>query len=190
MDTGIKCSMISTSAVKTITNTLPSNRTMKDLLSQLAAYNIWANQKLLEIILALPGEKQKQEVPSSFRSLYTTVFHMWDAESMWWQRMKLHERIIRPSENINSSMKDITNGLLQQNHQWQEWVSTATEPVLDHVFQYYNQKKESFKQPIFQMMLHVFNHGTYHRGQLVNMLRQLGIEKIPQTDFIVWSRKK
>jgi uncharacterized damage-inducible protein DinB len=34
----------------------------------------------------------------------------------------------------------------------------------------------------------VLNHGTYHRGQLVNMRRQLGIEKIPQTDFIVWSR--
>jgi uncharacterized damage-inducible protein DinB len=40
------------------------------------------------------------------------------------------------------------------------------------------------------MMLHVFNHGTYHRGQLVNMLRQLGIEKIPPTDFSVWSKKK
>lgn len=182
--------MISTSAVKTTHTSLPSTRTMKELLSQLAAYNIWANQKLLEIILALPEEKQKQEMPSSFKSLYTTVFHMWDAESIWWQRMKLHERITRPSDNFNSSMKDVANGLLQQNQQWQEWVSTATEPILDHVFQYYNQKKESFKQPIFQMMLHVFNHGTYHRGQLVNMLRQLGIEKIPQTDFIVWSRKK
>ncbi|HEX3165678.1 MAG TPA: DinB family protein [Chitinophagaceae bacterium] len=182
--------MISTSAVKTTHTSLPSNRTMKELLSQLAAYNTWANHKLLEIILALPEEKQKQEVPSSFRSLYTTVFHMWDAESIWWQRMKLHERITRPSDNLNSSMKDVSNGLLQQNQQWQEWVDTSTEPMLDHVFQYYSQKKESFKQPIFQMMLHVFNHGTYHRGQLVNMLRQLGIEKIPQTDFIVWSRKK
>ena len=182
--------MISTSAVKASHNSLPSTRTMKELLSQLAAYNTWANHKLLEIILALPEEKQKQEVPSSFRSLYTTVFHMWDAESIWWQRMKLHERITRPSDNFNSSMKDVSNGLLQQNQQWQEWVDTSTEPILDHVFQYYSQKKESFKQPIFQMMLHVFNHGTYHRGQLVNMLRQLGIEKIPQTDFIVWARKK
>ena len=99
--------MISSSPVKNITNTLPSNRTMKDLLSQLAAYNVWANQKLLEIILALPEEKQKQEIPSSFRSLYSTIFHMWDAESIWWQRMKLHERIIRPSDNFNSSMKDV-----------------------------------------------------------------------------------
>src|SRR5215510_12902012 len=178
--------MISTSAVKA-THKLPiSNPTMKDLLSQLAAFNIWANQKLLEVILALPEEKQKLELPSSFKSLHSTLFHMWDAESIWWQRMKLHERIIRPSDNFNSSMKDVANGLLQQNQQWQEWVNTATEPMLDHVFQYYNQKKESFKQPIFQMLLHVFNHGTYHRGQLVNMLRQLEIEKIPQTDFIVW----
>ena len=182
--------MISVTTAQTKTNQLPSTRTMKDLLFQMAAYNSWANQKLLELILALPEEKQKQELPSSFKSLYTTVFHMWDAESIWWQRMKLHERIIRPSDNFNSSMKDVANGLLQQNQQWQEWVNTATEPVLDHVFQYYTQKKESFKQPIFQMLLHVFNHGTYHRGQLVNMLRQLGIEKIPETDFIVWSRKK
>ncbi len=182
--------MISVSTAQTKTNRLPSTRTMKDLLSQMAAYNIWANQKLLDLILALPEAKQKQELPSSFKSLYTTVFHMWDAESIWWQRMKLHERINRPSDNFNSSMKDVANGLLQQNQQWQAWVNTATEPLLDHVFQYYNQKKESFKQPIFQMLLHVFNHGTYHRGQLVNMLRQLGVEKIPQTDFIVWSRKK
>jgi uncharacterized damage-inducible protein DinB len=41
---------------------------------------------------------------------------------------------------------------------------------------------------VVDVFLHVLNHGTYHRGQLVNMLRQLGIEKIPQTDFIVWSR--
>jgi uncharacterized damage-inducible protein DinB len=182
--------MISNSPVKNKTNQLPAHCTMKELLSQLAVYNIWANHKLLEIVLALPEEKQKQDLPSSFKSLYATVFHMWDAESVWWQRMKMHERIIRPSDNFNSSMKDVANGLMQQNQQWEEWVRTATEPMLDHVFQYYNQQKESFKQPIFQMLLHVFNHGTYHRGQLVNMLRQIGIEKIPQTDFIVWSRRK
>lgn len=182
--------MISTSTVKNTANQIPGNAAMKELLSQLAAYNIWANQKLLETILALPAEKQQQELPSSFKSLYTTVLHMLNAESVWWQRMKLQERINSPMDNFKGSMQELVNELIQQNRQWQEWVNNATEPVLDHVFQYYNQKKESFKQPIYQMLLHVFNHGTYHRGQLVNMLRQLGIEKIPQTDFIVWSRKK
>ena len=115
---------------------------------------------------------------------------MWDAESIWWQRMKLHERIIRPSENFNGPTKDIVNGLLNQNKQWDDWVNQASELSISHVFQYQTSRKEQFKQPIYQMLLHVFNHGTYHRGQLVNMLRQLGVDKIPATDFILWSRKK
>ena len=163
---------------------------MKELLVKFAAYNTWANHKLFETINSLPAEKQERELPSSFSSIYKTVLHMWDAESIWWQRLKLHERFVIPSEGFNGSMKDVINGLQQQNQLWQEWVNNATEPMLDHVFQYYTSKKELFKQPICDMILHVFNHGTYHRGQLVNMLRQLGVEKIPQTDFIVWSRKK
>jgi uncharacterized damage-inducible protein DinB len=163
---------------------------MKELLVQLATYNVWASQKLLDIISALPEEKQQAEMPSSFSSLYKTVLHMWDAESIWWQRMKMHERFVRPSENFNGSMKDVSNGLLSQSQQWRDWVNNANDMALDHVFQYYNTKRELFKDPTWQMLLHVFNHGTYHRGQLVNMLRQLGVEKIPQTDFIVWARKK
>jgi uncharacterized damage-inducible protein DinB len=163
---------------------------MKELLCQLAAYNIWASQKLLDIINALPEEKQKAEVPSSFKNLYSTVLHMWDAESIWWQRLKMHERIIRPSENFKGSMQDVSNGLLSQSILWKEWVNNASDMALDHVFQYYNTKRELFKDPTWQMLLQVFNHGSYHRGQLVNMLRQLGVEKIPQTDFIVWGRKK
>ena len=163
---------------------------MKELLKQFAAYNIWANQKILDVILTLPEEKQKQELPSSFKSLYDTVLHMWNAENVWWQRMKLQERITLPFETFKGSMEELANESLQQNRQWQEWVNNATDAALDHVFQYQTFQKEQFKQPIYQMLLHVFNHGTYHRGQLINMLRQLGVEKLPQTDFIVWSRKK
>ena len=104
--------------------------------------------------------------------------------------MKLQERIVIPSESFNGDLKELGNNLLNQNRQWKEWIGNAGEHQLDHVFQYQNLKGEQFKQPIFQMLLHVFNHGTYHRGQLVNILRQLGVEKIPRTDFIDWSRKK
>jgi len=162
---------------------------MKDLLRQYAAYNIWANQKLAELILSLPEELQNREVPSSFTSLHKTIFHMWDAESIWWQRMKLHERIIRPSESFKGNTRDIINGLINQNKQWEDWVSQASDISISHVFQYQTSRKEQFKQPIYQMLMHVFNHGTYHRGQLVTMLRELGIEKIPPTDFIVWCRR-
>ncbi len=163
---------------------------MKELLKQYAVFNTWASQKIITVILSLPEEKQMTELPSSFSSLYKTVLHMWDAESIWWQRMKLQERIIRPGENFKGTLKDIANGLLGQSKQWEEWVSQASELALDHVFQYSTFSGEQFKQPTWQMLLHVFNHGTYHRGQLINMLRQLGIEKLPSTDFIEWARGK
>lgn len=163
---------------------------MKELLKQYAAFNIWATQQLLNVILSLPEEQQQQELPSSFNSLQRTLLHMWDAESIWWQRMKLHERIHRPSEHFSGTIKDASNGLLNQSKQWEEWISHASDLAIDHVFQYETFDKTQFKQPTWQMLLHVFNHGTYHRGQLVNMLRQLGVTKVPATDFILWSRGK
>jgi uncharacterized damage-inducible protein DinB len=163
---------------------------MKELLLQFSAYHLWANQLLLDGISQLPEEKQNQEIVSSFPTLYKTVLHIWDAESIWWQRLKLQERINIPSETFKGTMKELGNNLLQQNKQWNEWIENAQTHMLEHVFQYQNSKREQFKQPTYQMLLHLFNHGTYHRGQLVTMLRELGVEKIPQTDFIVWSRKK
>jgi uncharacterized damage-inducible protein DinB len=163
---------------------------MKELLKQYAAYNIWAHQRILDIILSLPEEKQLAELPSSFNSLYKTVLHMWDAESAWWQRMKLQERMVMPSENFKGNMQDMATGLMQQSKQWEEWVSSASDLSLDHVFQYQNTKREVFKMPVYQMLHHVFNHGTYHRGQLINMLRQLGTDKLPGTDFSLWSRSQ
>ncbi len=163
---------------------------MKELLKQYAMYNIWATKKILDIILTLSEEKQMVEVPSSFSSLYKTVFHMWDAESIWWQRMKLIDRIIIPSVNINGDMQEVSAGLMQQSKQWAEWITNASEMAIDHVFHYQDTKKVQYKQPIYEMLLHVFNHGTYHRGQLINQLRQLGVEKLPSTDFVTWVRVK
>jgi uncharacterized damage-inducible protein DinB len=162
---------------------------MKELILQLSGYHTWANQQLIDIIQQLPGEKQTQTVASSFDSLLKTVIHLWDAESIWWQRLKLSERILIPSETFNGNFNEAANQLLQQNRQWTQWISNAQEHMFQHEFIYLNLKKEQFKQPVYQVLVHVFNHGTYHRGQLVTMLRQLGIEKIPQTDYIVWSRK-
>lgn len=163
---------------------------MKIILSQYAAYHLWANQLIIERILQLPTELHEQKVVSSFPGLQATLMHIWDAESIWWQRMKLQENIIVPSTNFTGGIVEISKSLMFQSRQWQEWISHAQEHMFAHEFIYYNTKKEKFKQSVYQVVLHVFNHGTYHRGQLVNILRQLGVDSIPQTDFIVWSRKK
>ncbi len=115
---------------------------------------------------------------------------MLDAESIWWQRIKLAEKIDRPSVGKGLTAKEGVEGLLAQSATWQQWLDNASVAAVEHVMAYRNSKKEEFKQPVYQVLLHLFNHQTYHRGQLVTMLRQLGVDKIPSTDFIEWSRKK
>ena len=163
---------------------------MKELLQQYATYNTWANQKLGEVILSLPPEMQVAEITSSFRSIHLTMLHMHDAESIWWQRMKLQENVVPPSSTFKGNTKELFHLLIQQNKLYEDWMNASSEMALQHVFKYYNTKREPFKQPTYLVLLHVFNHGTYHRGQLVTLLRQLGQTKIPQTDFIIWSRRK
>jgi len=163
---------------------------MKELMVSFASYNYWANQELTKTWLSLSAEQQEAEVKSSFSSLKATVIHMWDAESIWWQRMKLQENIMVPSLTFHPTTQEGVNGLLLQSKDWSDWVVQASAPQLEHVFSYQNTKKELFKQPIWQMLLHLFNHGTYHRGQLVTILRQLGQEKLPQTDFIYYTRSR
>lgn len=164
---------------------------MKEILNSYAAYNVWANTRIINTILPLDKEKQMMPVRNSFPGVYTTLYHIWDAESIWWQRLKLVETISIPSKDQSElPILSVCNKLLQQNKEWEDWVHKSTEAAIQHEFIYQNNKKQSFKQPVWQMLHHIFNHGTYHRGQIVTMLHHLEVKKIPPTDYIVFSRGK
>ncbi|MEO6252201.1 MAG: DinB family protein [Ferruginibacter sp.] len=162
---------------------------MKELLQQYAAYNIWATKQLVDRISKLNEEDTGKEIISSFPSLYKTMQHMWLAEEVWWQRLKLTEHIVLESDTFSGNFNELVNALAKQSQQLKDWVDGATENQLTHVFAYIR-NKEQLKMPVYQMLHHVFNHATYHRGQLVTMLNQLGADKIPSTDFTTFSRKK
>jgi uncharacterized damage-inducible protein DinB len=163
---------------------------MKQLLQQYAAYNLWANKILLEKIAQVPEEVIQKDMKSSFNSVFNTAIHLLDVESIWWQRLKLQEHVEWPGKNFEGNFEALSGQLLLFSSQWSEWVSNTNEVNLTHVFGYQNSKKEFFKQPVYKMLLHLFNHQTFHRGQIITMLRQNGIEKLPATDFIVFSRGK
>jgi uncharacterized damage-inducible protein DinB len=162
---------------------------MKELLQQYAAYNIWATKQLVDRISKLPEEDTTKEIISSFPSINKTMQHMWLAEEVWWQRLKLTENIVLESEIVTGNFNELANALARQSQLFKDWVDNATETQLTHVFAFIR-NKEQLKMPVYQMLHHVFNHATYHRGQLVTILNQLGADKIPSTDFSTFSRKK
>jgi uncharacterized damage-inducible protein DinB len=162
---------------------------MKELLQQYAAYNIWATKLLTDRISKLSDEEINREIISSFPSLYKTLQHMWMAEEAWWKRLKLTENIVLESTQFTGSFNEMAEMMAKQSQQFKEWVDGATEHQLVHVFAFVR-NKEQIKMPVYQMLHHVFNHASYHRGQLVTMLNQLGADKIPGTDFSTFSRGK
>lgn len=163
---------------------------MKELLDQYTAYNLWANKSITDHILSLDEALHWQKVESSFPTLHATVLHMWVAETAWWQRVKLLDKITIPAEKENPTMEHVVQGLIHQSAQWVEWVNNSSEMMLKQEYSFRNSKNELFKQAIYETVMHVMNHSTYHRGQLVTMMRTLGVKTIPQTDFMVFLRKK
>jgi len=162
---------------------------VKELLQHFAAYNVWANQRLAETTLPISESTLVQHVVGSFPSIKSTILHLLDAESIWWQRLKLESDIKRPSDQFTGSTKDALDLLAVQNQAWKNWVEQASITEIQNKFSYRTMRNEPFTQPVYDLLLHIFNHATYHRGQWVNQLRECGIVSIPATDYIVFSRQ-
>ncbi|GAA4333897.1 DinB family protein [Flaviaesturariibacter amylovorans] len=163
---------------------------MKELLLSYAGFNAWANGLLLDVLRPLPAELLDRELPSSFPSLRRTVLHLLDAESIWWQRLQLQERIVRPSETFEGDFDSLADALQSVDQQWLQWVQKANAHQLMHEFIYRDLRGQSQKSMVAYVLQHLINHGTYHRGQLVTLLRQVGVTTVPSTDFIAWTRKR
>src|SRR5205085_7802900 len=105
---------------------------MKQLLQQYAQYNNWANKLIIEKLNQLSAEQLNKEIASSFTSLYKTVLHLMDVESVWWQRIKLAEHVEWPGRTFNGTFDELSKKLLQSSQQWDEWVRNANEANITH----------------------------------------------------------
>jgi len=164
---------------------------MKELLLQYAGYNVWANKLVIDRLFKLGDDLLDKEITSSFSSLRATVYHSWSAEYIWLQRLLLADNPVWMASEFKGSFlkackewESASDGLLQfTNRQYDD-------RALQHVVQYYDRAKAAHKTPVYQVLQHVFNHSTYHRGQLITMLRQAGEVNLPATDFIAFARRK
>ena len=156
------------------------------MLLKYALFNQWAHGRLLDAIGELSADQQHAIVPSSFNSIYKTVFHVWGAESLWLGRFNLAPVKIN-GDPFNESMEDLSTALKSIDQLWVEWVESKEDHQLAQKLHYHNTAGLAFYQSYDLLLHHIFNHSTYHNGQIVTMLRALGVTKIPATDFAAWT---
>jgi len=163
---------------------------MHTIIADYAAYNLWANEAILKVVKKLEPSQQQKEIISSFPGIYATLLHVLGAETIWWQRMHNEPQTAWALKDAGLSCEAIIDSILRQDKLWVEWITTLQTEKLQSMMGYKTSKQEYFEQPLWEILMHLFNHSTYHRGQLVTMLRQLGITQLPATDFILWCRNK
>ncbi len=163
----------------------------------LYAYNRWANERIFSALDKLSAAQFTASVPSSFPSIRETVFHILGAEWIWLQRWKgfspratvsganVTPTILSQLTPVNiahaeelttvATLRSFAEALERER---QEFLSTLTDDRLQAPLPFNDMAGIAYSEPLVQLLQHLVNHGTYHRGQVITLLRQAGAETV------------
>lgn len=148
---------------------------MKEYFQKLYRYNEWANRRVL-------GAIEKQGVTDE--KILSIFSHQMSANYLWLHRIKglpppdVELWKTYPVERLRAMVEDVSR-------QWNEFVDTSEN--FNRVLKYRNYVGDYYENNVEHIMMHLVNHGSYHRGQVALLLRQKGFEPI-NTDFITYDR--
>jgi uncharacterized damage-inducible protein DinB len=156
----------------------------------LFAYTEWANARVLEAVEQLPPEELLRDVHISYKSILGTLLHMAGAEWIWLERW--HGNSPMGPDVWAGWTADDARSLQQVREKWQPiiqrrsaYLDGVSDADLSRELGYRRFTGEAYSLPLGQQMQHVVNHATLHRGQVVGMIRQLGVAP-PSTDLLFY----
>lgn len=154
------------------------------------AYNLWANERIGHLLMAQDAALLHAEQKSSFASINKTLFHIWDAEVIWFTRLKGGAITDWPSKTFSGTQADMLHGFIDNSTALKNFMDTQPAEYLQSHVHYKNLKGDAYKSTVEEILFHVVNHGTYHRGQIITLLRNVGIQQVVSTDLIAWFREQ
>jgi uncharacterized damage-inducible protein DinB len=152
-------------------------------------YNSWANHRSLDVAANLTGERFTKPLGSSFGSVRDTLAHICGAEWVWLERFQGRSPASLPDVLECADVESLRVKWAGQEGRLLTFVGKLTQEDLNQVMEYKTMKFGVYRNPLWQSMLHVVNHGTYHRGQVTTLLRQLGAQPI-LTDLMHYYRER
>ncbi|MGH7505317.1 MAG: DinB family protein [Longimicrobiales bacterium] len=168
--------------------TLTPGADMIEEIRELYTYNHWANGRILDATAELSLEELTRDLGSSFPSVRDTLAHMLGAEWIWLSRWMGVSPAGTPASWDLSTHAAIRDRWRTVEEERSAFLGAQTAASLQRVIEYRNTAGEPFASPLWQMLRHVVNHASYHRGQITTMLRQLG-RSAAATDLIVFYRQ-
>ena len=150
-------------------------------------YTGWASRLLLDEAVKLSPQQLSGDMKISHTSILETLGHIHFGDRVWFAR------VVDPSIEVYRTddvlpLDQLMSLWTEIQKRWEEWSDSVTDADLSRPISYKNMHGNPEQTPVRQIIIHVVNHATLHRGQVMAMLRQLGI-KPPQTDFIAYLRQ-
>jgi uncharacterized damage-inducible protein DinB len=155
---------------------------------QLADYNCWANNIVCNWLSQISDAQWQQPVVSSFGSIQATVLHVICAEHIWVGRMAQSANLDWLPASYKGSREQHIELWKNTAQRLKDFVTGIDENRLQLNFTFKRVSGEENTMPYYQTLAHVFNHSSYHRGQLVTMLRQVGFTGVQSTDLLNYYR--
>ena len=160
----------------------------KNDIIELSEYHLWAKERLLLSLEAMKQEDFEKDLHSSHGGVRGTLLHVMNAENNWLKRL---------AGESNAPLDDSKMKRLDDfNREWEQLdkklsasVSGLTDENLQSRFDYQDTRGNKYSHPRIWAFQQLFNHFSYHRGQIVTMQRQLGY-MAANTDLIGFFREK
>ena len=156
-----------------------------DLIKQHIAYTRWATDRIMRAVEQLPPEQLEHDFQTADRTILNTLVHTFGADRVWLLRV-LGEK---PTVFLADDERNLAT--LQREwpivlSRWAAWAETVQDPraPISHL----DLKGNPWHHELWEVVLHVVNHATHHRGQVSGFLRTLG-HTPPQLDLIRFYRK-
>jgi uncharacterized damage-inducible protein DinB len=153
-------------------------------------YHYWARDRLFDALAPLTPDQINRELGSSFKSIRETIVHTYAAEWAWHSRWQgTSPTALLPSDQF-PDLAAVRRAWSQHEAHMRAFLDGLGEDGVSRVFEYTLINGQAGASPLWQMLQHVVNHASYHRGQVTTMLRQLGATPAKPMDMIAYYRTK
>ena len=152
-------------------------------------FNSWSNHRSMEAASALPPEQFTKPLGSSFTSVRDTLAHICGGEWVWLERFLGRSPTSMPDNSVFPDIASLRSRWQPIGTSLLAFVRGLKPEDLDRVLEYKTMKFGVYKNPLWQSLQHLVNHGTYHRGQVATLLRQHGAQPF-QTDLMHFYRER
>jgi uncharacterized damage-inducible protein DinB len=161
--------------------------TLQDL-QTLVDYHYWARDRLLAALEPLTPEQYNRDLANSFRSIRETVTHVYAAEWAWYERWKGQSpTALLPADRF-ADLAALREAWTDQERNLRGYIDRLGDGGVSRIIEYKLLSGQAGASPVWQMVQHVVNHASYHRGQITTMLRQIGAEPPKPMDLIAYYR--